>query len=684
MEPREIVVARLGRGPTLARYVGEDASRVVVAIGRNRQARIPAERILLSTGIVADSQEDMEKFRTECQELSSAIDLAEVWEVMGDESGAASLDDLANLYWGPSPKATQRVAMALHLETNHDHFFSSGEGYETRPRQSVEEIQARRRREAENAEASLALMTSLAEGLLPPKVSARQTALLEHLRGYAVHGDEYARSHLARSVLDTLDWGTRDLQRRCFDLLASAGVFSPDEPLELHRAGINEAIPEEAIAEGSAIVLVDPLKEPHRLDLTALHAITIDDAEAEERDDALSIEMDDVLDGEDVGFRIGIHIADAGALIPHGGAIDREADRRMATLYLPEGRIDMLPPGFSRRVGSLDPGKTRIALSLLVRVTSSFEVSAWEVRPSIVRSEDALSYESADIALEDENSPWHRTLTDLRSVAEAWRRKRERANAITFERAEMAIRVAASGEVEVKVVEPSSPSRELVAGLMILCNTLLAELCRNEGVPAGFRTQAPPDLADLAISTPAGVEVPKGPLGRYLVMRRMTPAELHTTPAPHSGLGVQAYIQATSPLRRYPDLVMQRQISHFLSSGQPFYSSDALTSVMQRAEVQLREVARLEEARKRYWFLKYLRETRLEGAGSADGSSLFPATVLENEPRRLALLELDEFPFRVRAEVARSCSPGDTVTLKLHGVDLWERIGHFVQVPDTT
>ena len=146
------------------------------------------------------------------------------------------------------------------------------------------------------------------------------------------------------------------------------------------------------------------------------------------------------------------------------------------------------------------------------------------------------------------------------------------------------------------------------------------------------------------------------------------------TPTPHVGLGVDAYIQATSPLRRYPDLVMQRQISHFLTVGEPVYSADDISLVAKRAEVQLRDLSRIEEARRRYWFLKYLMLTRLDAPDEAD---LFTAYALENEPRRLAALDLDDYPFRVRADLPNSIEPGTTVTLKLTGVDLWRRHAYF-------
>jgi exoribonuclease-2 len=243
----------------------------------------------------------------------------------------------------------------------------------------------------------------------------------------------------------------------------------------------------------------------------------------------------------------------------------------------------------------------------------------------------------------------------------------------------MLINLRPSGEVEVRVHDRSSPARLLVTELMVMCNSLLAEFCRDNDLPAVYRSQTKPDVSDLDLETPKGQA--EEALQRYMLTRRLAPAHVSTTPLPHGGLGVEAYLQATSPLRRYPDIVLQRQIAHFLTAGEPLYPSEKVASVGQRADVQLREQAQLENMRKRYWFLKYLQQSRLEDSGAAETASLFPATVLDNQPRRLALLDLDEFPTRVRAELPQSWLPGDTVMLKLQGVDLWRRIGLFVHVP---
>lgn len=696
MQPGEIVAARMSGGISIGRVLAVEASRVRISVRRNKDARIPAERVILTSGVVAPGDEEVERFRQQSEDAASSIDITELWEVVRDEGDPMSLDDLAALYWGTAPEAVQRAALLLYLDRDSLHFVSGKEGYTPRSQEAVQETLARRQREASNARDSEELATCLSQGRLPDEITPHQRLLLEHLKGFAAHGDNYTRSAAVKDFLNGMERSRGDLQRLSFDLLVGAGVFEPDEPLELEREGIVQEFPEEAIQEAGAIDPSSIVGEPHRRDLTALPVVSIDDADTEDKDDALSLEIETPevesetpdfsprdretpgaeVPGSSVIYRIGIHITDAGALIPQGSALDQEADRRMATLYMPERKVTMLPADVANDRGSLEPGATRAALSLLARVSGAGEVLDWEVAPSVIKSQAALSYDEVDQAVENKSHPWHKMISALDGVARSLKGRREEAGAINLDRPEMSIKLSSSGEVSVRVVPRSTPSRQMVAEFMVLCNSLLAEFCRREDLPASYRSQTAPDLSDLGADLPAGVELSDGHLRWYLTMRRLSPADISTTPAPHGGLGVSAYIQATSPLRRYPDLVMQRQISHFLNNGRPLYSTEEVASVAHRADVQVRGLAKIEDERKRYWLLKYLDQERKAG-----NSDRYEAVVLENQPNRTAQLELVEYPFRVRAQLPSAVLPGSTVTLQLHGVDLWRKIGHFVYVP---
>jgi len=678
VQPGEIIVARLRGGPSIGRCLAllppsssGGTRRVRVSMGRNREAQLPMDRVILATGVATPGDEAVEEFWKQSEELADDIDLSEVWDVVRDDSSSLSLYELASLYWGPPIIPIQKAALCLYLERTRLYFTNDEAGYSPRSQDSVEDLLARGRRAEENARDSAALMAGLSQGSLPAQVSDYQRTLFNHLRQYVVHGDNYTRSAVAQGLVGQLESGTHDLQRLAFDLLVETGVLSADEPLEIERAGIVEAFPEGAVAEAAGIDPQQVLKAPNRRDLTGIDAVTIDDEETEDRDDALSLQGPD---GPDAVYRLGIHIADAGALIPSGGALDQEADRRMATLYMPDRKVSMLPPEISSRTGSLVPGEERAVLSLLIRITGLGEVIDWEVVPSVVRSRAALSYPEADQAIGDTGSPWHQMLAPLAGIAGALRRTREEAGATDIDQPEMVVKIDEYGVVDVAVGLRSAPARSMVAELMILYNSLLGEYCRREELPAAYRSQRPPDLSDDA--PPA---VPPGPALRYVMMRRLQPATVGVVPGAHAGLGLAVYIQATSPLRRYPDLVLQRQVGHYLSTGGIAYSADEISSVAQRADVQLRELARLEADRRRYWFLKYLKQrlTAEEGHGEA---ARFSAVVLDNRPRRPALLELSDYPFRFRAELPESSIQGETVALQLHGVDLWRRIGQFVHV----
>ena len=334
-------------------------------------------------------------------------------ELQNVEAALAYIDQAANqgaqfvsfpeLYPGPFHPSQSYDTSALYAKAKERSIYivrgmkeEVDGGYQARTAESVNEILERRQRESKNSADAVALVECLAQGRLPEPVTGHQQALLGHLRGFVVQGDNYARSAVATGLLKELDSGSRDLQRLGFDVLVKVGVLSEDEPLELERAGIPVGFPEGVVSEANGIDPEAALAEPGRRDLQGVPTITVDEEETADRDDALSLEIE-----PDGSYRVGIHIADAGALIPPGGAIDSEADRRMSTIYLPELKLPMVPPGVSEGKGSLSAGQPRAALSVVARISGSGDVLDWDVLPSVIRSQAALSYEDAEAAAAD-------------------------------------------------------------------------------------------------------------------------------------------------------------------------------------------------------------------------------------------------------------------------------------------
>ncbi len=636
-----------------------------MALGRNREARLPQSRVIYETGLDSAGYEAVETFRQQAESAFSDLDLEEVWDIVCDDGEPLTLADIGELYLGDEPTAHQSVAILLHLLDDNLLFVRDGSHFVPRDREDVATMIERRQRQQQRTADAEELTAAFRAGMLPNRLTDYQSEIVGQARAYVLHGDDFARANFIKGFLEDAGVRGRDLQRTTFEKLVALGVVDVDEHLDLERNNIETEFPEQVLSEAEGTEQTQLLADNDRSDLTGLPTITIDDAETRDRDDALSIETT----GPGI-YRLGIHITDAGALIDAGSALDVEADRRMSSLYLPEQTISMLPPSVSAGSGSLNPGETRAAVSVLVDITEDGDVNNWKVVKSAIRSDHALSYEEADSAIQDSSHPLHAELHTLHRLAGSLRAARKASGALSLDRDELSVKVVDGGVISVKVVPRVAPARSLVEECMILCNSLLAQYCVKNELPAPFRSQALPDMSDIVS------QVPEGPLRTFLMTRRLTAATVSVKPGRHGGLGIDAYTQATSPLRRYPDLLVQRQISHHLHEGGTRYDEETVTSVAHRADMQVRQIGRIENNRRSYFFLKWL--DALRGDTEADSSpAVHQAVVLENAGRRSALLELSEWPFRTRAALPSSVAAGTEVTLRLHGVDLWRRTAQF-------
>jgi exoribonuclease-2 len=403
-------------------------------------------------------------------------------------------------------------------------------------------------------------------------------------------------------------------------------------------AGIDEGFPKSALDAAARIIPYTP--SPTRVDYRHLPAFSIDDEDTREIDDALTIEHS----GNDT--IVGIHIADVSEFVSKGDVLDVEAYERCSTIYLPAISVRMFPDRLSTDLASLVSGNPRPCLTVEARFDAEGNRLGYRIVLATLQVAERLSYDEADRMLENGNAD----LQALHRIATQLQASRAGRGAITFRRPELKIRVQGD-QIQVKTINPNSPSRFLVSEMMILANGLAADFASVNGLPVIFRTQEPRDA--LALEDRPAVEA----LAFERLRKTFKRSRLSLTPGIHSGLGLTAYTQASSPIRRYADLVTQRQFAALLRGSSVPYVREELLQILSTAEAAEQEIRTIEERSTTYWLLEYLAR---EKAGQP-----LPAIVLD----RKGTLELEDYYLRSKVAAASNLELGAKVEVVIENID---------------
>ena len=634
--------------------VGAD-NRLWATGSDGKHFRISQQQLIWETGIeVADGA--LPAWLMEAERLSPELDSAEAWDLVVEDLPGLTLEDLAGLVCPQPLTEIQQAALLLGLFTAEFQLFAAEPpNLRPRSRDDVARQVAKQEEQQRSAEEEAQFAAWLA-GSTAGELTPRQRQWLDMVVDYVAVGDSSTAARAAKGWLRHLGGGP-DQRRTGFDALVARGVFDPDEFLTLRRLRVPTSFSAEALAAAEADELAHPTVDEGRRDLTDLDVFTIDEASTVDIDDGLSLRQT-----ED-GYEVGVHIVDAAALVKVGGTLDQAARERMTSLYLPENTLPMLPRALSESRGSLSQGSNRRAVSLLMQWSRDHQLLDWELSRSTVCSRRRYTYTEADAALDTDSADEGHALRILQAIAQTLRADRMADGALEMERPEVKVAVDAERNITVSVTPVPTPARRMVAEFMVLANQLMGERLRDCGVPAIYRTQDPVSMEDVPDTSVDAVR-------HYHILRQIRPSRLTTTPGPHALLGVEPYVQATSPLRRYLDMVVQRQLTSAIDGFDPPYSPDDLKGLIGEADATLRDLNRAEDERKRYWAFKHL--------GGRIGEA-FPAVVLDVRERQ-SVVELDTFLIRSNVYLPPSISPGQTVQLELQEVDPWRGQARFRHV----
>ena len=327
----------------------------------------------------------------------------------------------------------------------------------------------------------------------------------------------------------------------------------------------------------------------HRLDLRDIEMVTIDGEDAKDLDDAVHAKI-----LESGNIELGVHIADVSHYVPVGSAIDREAYKRGTSVYLVDRVIPMLPVELSNGICSLQAKEDRYAMSCIMEVNPNGKVVQYTIKPSIIHITRRCSYKEIYLALEenvipDDLLPLMDMIRTLETLAYQLMKMRQQAGAISFDFPEYKILLNDSGVPQRIVKKERTIAEKLIEQCMLLANetvaTFLSErldtsvyrihedpkdtkleqlvtVLHHAGYPVRLPDQVEPCHIEHLLQSVSGTEIE--PVAQIMVLRSMQQAKYSSQNVGHFGLASPIYTHFTSPIRRYPDLMVHRLLRYVL------------------------------------------------------------------------------------------------------------------------
>lgn len=574
------------------------------------------------------------------EELKGLINLQELWEVVSGEIREIEPNELAELCLGKD-MGPDGPASLLRAIIDDKVFFKLRNAKIGVPLpDQVDQALKQREKERERAQflADCADFLACFKDQVKPGLKSAPTGFIPLLEQAAMQGPDWVEMKVVKDLFARAGLPS---QWDPFFVLVKMGAWDEDENLRLRVDQIPINFSDDA--EKCALLAAKKPFDDHSSDMTTLHSITVDSPATLDIDDAISL----VIDGDTI--QLGVHITDVAHFVEAGSVLDLEVRQRAISLYLPDVTIPMIPRGLSEGAASLVAGRLRPCISVIARFNADFELEEFQIVPVVINVKERLTYEEIEERIR-QGSPVEHLMFRL---ATALRRKRIDAGAIIFKDPELAVHVNEDKAIEVIVRDREASSQILVSEFMILANSLFASFLMDKGIPALFRTQPPPSER---IETKEYYD----PVESYRSKKYLAKGDIVTKAAPHATLGLDAYTTATSPLRRYADLVVQRQLRAGLGLPEKEWDENELEKLLGETSYRIDQASLMERERTRYFLLKYLTEKK-----HVD----FEAIVLHRFPR-FHLVYLSELAHRavLRTPPGVNLNPYDRAKVRIEKV----------------
>ena len=449
-----------------------------------------------------------------------------------------------------------------------------------------------------------------------------------------------------KAVVKIVDWpeGARNPIGHVVDILGRAGNNDAEMHAILAEFGLPYKYPiavEQAANHISDVIPADEIAR--RLDMRDVLTCTIDPHDAKDFDDALSIRSI----GKNL-WEIGVHIADVTHYVSEGGIIDKEAQHRATSVYLVDRTIPMLPERLCNNICSLRPGEDKLTYSVIFHIDDKARVKYYQIAHTVIHSDRRYTYEEVQEIIENsklkiENSTpaeaeLQSSILILNDLAQQMRAARFAGGAINFDRVEVRFDIDEKGHPVSVHLKESKEAHQLIEEFMLLANRTVAEAIGKVpakkakvfpyrihdvpdpekldnlarlALPFGHKVRTTGDKVDIAKSFNHLLADVKGKREQHLIetvsLRAMQKARYSTDNIGHYGLAMDYYTHFTSPIRRYPDMMVHRLLTRYLDGGRsaskPKYeelcdhssSMEQLAASAERASIKYKQVEYMAE-----------------------------------------------------------------------------------------
>lgn len=599
----ELIVFKKKEKPVLGIVSSSDEDGLIIVTEDGKEKEIEHCEVDFKTGILTEQNNDsghwvhvLRQYRRELNQARETIDLESLWDSVAGSVEKLPYSDILDIYSGDK-KISEDEALKFYWALNKtDIYFNSEEGFYFPSAESEVKSKLLQKEQDKKKLAETSLAVQWAMNFINPdnKNTFNNDFDIKYFiqltRDFIVNKSSQDRMREAKAFLNQLGINRPE---DATNFLIKIGECSPDADPNLIRLESFNYLSKKSENEVQE-VLCREFDTENYSDLRDHKIITIDDSDTEDIDDAISLEK------EGNNLILGVHISNVSYYIDKGSSLDQDACKKGDTVYIPDTRIDIFPNILINNKFSLFEGQDKLALSLMITLDKkTYDIKDYKFFQSVINIAKNYSYKEAETTLLKEKKG-----KELVNIALSLRQKRIKKGAFLLQLPELKFNFDEDGKVAKKINRMNSIPHMIIAELMILTNNLTAKYLNENNLPSIFRVQkdeVPQEARDYDINDP---------LFSIRVVKHLRPSVISTNPGKHKSLGLDGYVQSTSPIRRYSDLVVQRQIVGILTGNEWIYDGKELSDIITRIGNGFGERRLLQKNRKKYWLYKYFKENK--------------------------------------------------------------------------